>query len=75
MIFLTLTQNCYDIYQNIYRFCITCLLQKCKQQKVDDIRNYIVQEEDRMLITYGNDDKEAIDKQLAELNAQTINRL
>ena len=45
------------------------------QQKVDDIRNYIVQEDDRILITYGNDDQEAIDKQLAELNAQTINRL
>ena len=45
------------------------------QQKVEDIRKYIVQEDDRILITYGNDDQEAIDKQLAELNAQTINRL
>jgi hypothetical protein len=45
------------------------------QQKVDDIRNYIVQEDDRILITYGNENQEAIDKQLAELNAQTINRL
>ena len=45
------------------------------QQKVDDIRNYIIQEEDRILITYGNEDQEAIDKQLAELNAQAINRL
>ena len=45
------------------------------QQKVDDIRTYIVQEEDRILITYGNESQEQIDKQLAELNAQTINRL
>ena len=45
------------------------------QQKVDDLRNYIVQEDDRILITYGNEDQEAIEKQLAELNAQTINRL
>ena len=45
------------------------------QQKVDDIRNYIVQEDDRILITYGNEDQLAIDKQLAELNAQAINRL
>jgi hypothetical protein len=45
------------------------------QQKVDDLRNYIIQENDRILITYGNEDQEAIDKQLAELNAQTINRL
>jgi len=45
------------------------------QQEVDDIRNYVVQEDDRILITYGDEDQEAIDKQLAELNAQTINRL
>ena len=31
--------------------------------------------EDRILISYGNEDQEAIDKQLAELNAQTIKRL
>ena len=45
------------------------------QQKVDDIRNYVVQEDDRILITYGDGDQSAIDKQLAELNAQAINRL
>tara|TARA_Y100000996_G_scaffold280764_1_gene221485 strand:+ start:1256 stop:1855 length:600 start_codon:yes stop_codon:yes gene_type:complete len=45
------------------------------QQRVDDLRNYIVQENDRILITYGNESQEEIDKQLAELNAQTINRL
>jgi hypothetical protein len=45
------------------------------QQKVEDIRNYVVQEDDRILISYGDEDQEAIDKQLAELNAQTINKL
>ncbi|MBT3743438.1 MAG: protein-disulfide isomerase, partial [Thaumarchaeota archaeon] len=45
------------------------------QQLVEDIRKYIVQEDDRILITYGNEDQLAIDKQLAELNAQAINRL
>jgi len=45
------------------------------QQKVDDIRTYVIQEEDRILISYGNEEQETIDKQLAELNAQTINRL
>ena len=44
-------------------------------QKVNDIRTYVVQEDDRILITYGNEDQLAIDKQLAELNAQAINRL
>ena len=45
------------------------------QKRVDDIRSYIVQEDDRILISYGNEDQLAIEKQLAELNAQTINRL
>ena len=45
------------------------------QQKVDDIREYVIQENDRILISYGNESQEEIDKQLAELNAQTINRL
>ena len=45
------------------------------QQLVDDIRKYVVQEDDRILITYGNDEQAEIDKQLAELNAQAINRL
>ena len=45
------------------------------QQKVEDLRKYIVEEGDRILITYGNEDQETIDKQLAELNAQTIKRL
>ena len=45
------------------------------QQLVEDIRQYIIQEDDRILISYGNEDQLAIDKQLAELNAQAINRL
>ena len=45
------------------------------QQKVEDLRTYVVQDSDRILISYGNEDQEAIDKQLAELNAQTIKRL
>ena len=45
------------------------------QKLVADIRDYVIQEDDRILITYGNESQEDIDKQLAELNAQTINRL
>ena len=45
------------------------------QQKVEDLRTYVVQEDDRILISYGNEDQEAIEKQLAELNAQAIKRL
>ena len=35
----------------------------------------LLQEDDRILISYGNEDQLAIEKQLAELNAQAINRL
>ena len=45
------------------------------QQQVKDLRSHIIEEDDRILITYGNEDQLAIDKQLAELNAQAINRL
>ena len=45
------------------------------QQLIKDIKQYVIQEDDRILITYGNEDQLAIDKQLAELNAQAINRL
>ena len=45
------------------------------QQKVEDIRNYVVQEDDRILISYGDEEQKAIDEQLAELNAQAINKL
>jgi len=44
-------------------------------KRVGDIRTYIVQDDDRLLITYGNEDNQAIEKQLDELNAQAINRL
>ena len=44
-------------------------------QLVKDIRQYVIQEDDRILISYGNEDQLAIEKQLAELNAQAINRL
>jgi hypothetical protein len=45
------------------------------QQQVENLGSYIIEDDDRILITYGNEDQLAIDKQLAELNAQAINRL
>ena len=44
-------------------------------KRVPDIASYVIEDDDRILITYGNEDQVAIDKQLAELNAQAINRL
>ena len=43
-------------------------------KEVNDIRKYVVMEEDRILISYGNEDQDAIEKQLSELDSQMINR-
>ena len=70
-------ENCF-VFPDGRQFCTNedySLKFYINQKRVDDIREYIVQEDDRILITYGNEDQEAIEKQLAELNAQAINRL
>ena len=70
-------ENCF-VFPGGRQFCTNedySLKFYINQQLVEDIRKYIVQEDDRILITYGNEDQLAIDKQLAELNAQAINRL
>ena len=43
-------------------------------KEVNDIREYVVMEDDRILISYGPDNKSAIEKQLSELDSQMINR-
>ena len=43
-------------------------------KQVNDIREYIVMEEDRILISYGSEDQNAIEQQLSELDSQMINR-
>ena len=43
-------------------------------KQVNDIREYVVMEEDRILISYGNEDQDAIEKQLSEVDTQMINR-
>ena len=72
-----LDENCF-VFPDGRQFCTNedySLKFYINQQLVEDIRKYIIQEDDRILITYGNEDQLAIDKQLAELNAQAINRL
>ena len=70
-------ENCF-VFPDGRQFCTNedySLKFYINQQLVEDIRKYVVQEDDRILITYGNDDQLSIDQQLAELNAQAINRL
>ena len=72
-----LDENCF-VFPDGRQFCTNedySLKFYINQQLVEDISKYIIQEDDRILITYGNEDQLAIDQQLAELNAQAINRL
>ena len=39
---------------------------------VDDIRDYVIKDEDRILISYGSESQEEIEEQLLELDAQII---
>ncbi len=74
---IAVDDNCF-VFPDGRQFCTNedySLKFYVNQQIVKDLREYIIQEDDRILITYGNDDQLAIDKQLAELNAQAINRL
>ena len=74
---IAVDDNCF-VFPDGRQFCTNedySLKFYVNQQLVKDLRKYIVQEDDRILITYGNEDQLAIDSQLAELNAQAINRL
>ena len=74
---IRLNEDCF-VFPDGRQFCTNedySLKFYVNEQLVDDIRKYVVQEDDRLLITYGNEGQEEIDKQLAELNAQAINRV
>ena len=74
---IAVDENCF-VFPDGRQFCNNddyTLKFYVNQKKIDDIAGYIIQDDDRILITYGNEDQLAIDKQLAELNAQAINRL
>jgi len=74
---IAVDDNCF-VFPDGRQFCTNedySLKFYVNQQLVKDLRQYIIQEDDRILITYGNEDQLAIDSQLAELNAQAINRL
>jgi len=43
-------------------------------KQVEGIRDYVLHDDDRILITYGNENQTAIDGQLAELDGQLIKR-
>jgi|TARA_B100001750_G_scaffold205173_1_gene182061 hypothetical protein len=74
---IAVDENCF-VFPDGRQFCNNedyTLKFYINEKRVPDIASYVIQDDDRILITYGNEDQVAIDKQLAELNAQAINRL
>ena len=71
---ITIDENCY-IFQDGREFCTNddySLKYYINHNQVPDINDYVLEEGDRILISYGNEDQDAIDSQLAELDAQPI---
>ena len=62
-------------FQDGRSFCTNddySLLYYINGEKVDDIRDYEVMEDDRILISYGAETPEEIEQQLTDLENQTI---
>ena len=71
-----LNSNCF-IFADGRQFCTNedySLKYYINHEKVNDITQYVIQEDDRILISYGNETESEIEEQLAELDAQMINK-
>ena len=71
---INLSDECY-VFPNGREFCANddySLKFFINHQPVSSIYDYVINEDDRILISYGNESLEQIDEQLAELDAQSI---
>lgn len=71
---IDLTNDCF-IFPDQREFCTNedySLKFYINHQKVNGIRDYILQQGDRILISYGNESQEQIEEQLVELDSQII---
>lgn len=69
-----LTNDCF-IFPDQREFCTNedySIKFYINHQKVNGIRDYVLQEGDKILISYGNESQEQIEEQLAELDSQSI---
>lgn len=74
---ITLTDDCFAFQsqQGERTFCNDenfTLKFYINHQKVDSILDYVLEDDDRILISYGNETPEEIEEQLAELDSQQI---
>ena len=71
---ITIDEECY-IFPDGRQFCTNEdyeLKYYINHERVDSITDYVFEDEDRILITYGNESPEEIEEYLAELDAQPI---
>ena len=71
---ITIDEECY-IFPDGRQFCTNedySLKYYVNHQQVSDISEYVFEDGDRILITYGNETPEEIDEYLAELDSQPI---
>jgi hypothetical protein len=69
-----LTEDCY-IFPDGREFCTNddySLKYYINHEKVSDINDYVFRDGDRILVSYGNESQEDIDKQLAEVDGQPV---
>ena len=73
---IKLTDKCF-VFPDGRQFCTDdtySLKFYINHEKVPDIRNYVLQDDDRILISYGNESPDKVEAQLAELDGQIIKR-
>ena len=71
-----LSERCF-IFADGRQFCTNddySLKYFINHEPVNDIRGYVIQEDDRILISYGDEDEDEIEEQLKELDSQIINK-
>jgi len=71
-----LSERCF-IFADGRQFCTNddySLKYFINHEEVSDIRGYVVQEDDRILISYGAETEDEIEEQLKELDSQMINK-
>ena len=71
-----LSERCF-IFADGRQFCTNddySLKYFINHEEVSDIRGYVIQEDDRILISYGGETEDEIEEQLKELDSQIINK-
>ena len=72
--YIIIDEECY-LFPDGRQFCTNedySLKYYINHKSVDSVNDYVIQDGDRILITFGNETPEQIEEQLVELDAQII---